>query len=131
MKTVIQKQQRLNGHNGTNWEFRDFVTSASFHLTLGKTHIYALIEVAEGWAKNRRALTNNGFFIPGLRGLRERGLVWYKDPLYTGKSTHSELNEIYGLTKAGEAVIVLLKESGLYQEISGSWNYTEPVKKAG
>jgi hypothetical protein len=92
--------------------FRDHVHRISFQLTLTKTQIDTLVELD--------AYLNHDGPYPswvhwhmhgrGITGLERRGLVrqinwWHPDDPPT-----------YEVTKAGELVVGLLKEAGLYQQ---------------
>lgn len=103
-----------------NERLRAHVTRVGFDLSLGRTHIAALVLVAEGWAKNRYINTAGtgrnlwSWFVPGVRGCEDRGLTWHNDPGPVGDKKPP--NQIYGLTPAGKLVVALLKEAGIYDE---------------
>lgn len=130
-----------------NEELRAHVTRVGFDLTLGKTHIAALVWLEElravGWDAGKLAdtrISNNrqahrlGFshFVIGMRGLEDRGLLTHdvqtreqqiawsrKHPvrrLDNGSLTVPHNPRVWKLTKAGRAVVSLLKESGIYDE---------------
>lgn len=121
-----------------NHALRQHVTSASFALVLGSTHIAALVqadyalrrnktlneELADGTvgqistpARNgphRRAFTLSA---TGMNGLIRRGLILHT---YPDKPTgENRPDEIWEITEAGRLVIGLLKESGLWAEYGG------------
>ena len=106
-----------------NVTLRDYVQRSAFDLNLGRTHVAALVyldlciqndprhvNVPDG-----RSVYSN--FIDGSRGLERRGLVvhhWTRDKRtgYSAKGTKAH----YTITRAGQLVIELLKEAGLYDE---------------
>lgn len=101
---------------------RAHVTRVGFDLTLGKTHIAALVYLNETirqrtyfpWPGEgtvyRTAFTH---FASCARGLGERGLVIHK---YREEKKHQGIYWHYKITKAGKLVVELLKEAGIYQE---------------
>jgi hypothetical protein len=94
-----------------NVALRAHVTDHSFVLTMRKTHIETLTEIAGGERKF------GGNFITPVRGLQARGLVVHKHkPNFRGKSSgsqHDLITDYYRLTRAGWAVYDLLVEAGL------------------
>lgn len=127
-----ESQQNLRAH----------VTRTGFDLSLGKTHIAALVWLEElrrhKWESTNfrrpskgsmgRAFNN---FVSGMRGLQDRGLVEHhydRDrALAFGRTNPTRRREdgvlqikhdpkTWKITKAGKLVIGLLKESGLYDE---------------
>lgn len=125
-----------------NEALRDHVTSAAFVLSLGKTHVAALVrldlelaaEVCLDYASVRG--TPNGALhrqdVTALNGLITRGLVTHRfDEAYgAGGPKHAEYiakisegtwprNINWAITRAGRLVCELLQECGLYQEHAG------------
>lgn len=100
MKTKFSKDTKREGI--WNPTFREFVTEASFHLTLSKNQIRFLVEAAERskWTDDKGIVKTN-MFIVAYRALHAKGLM----------------SSIGTLTKAGELTVGLLKEAGLYQEM--------------
>lgn len=90
---------------------RAHVTRVGFDLTLGWTQIEAIVRVAEAHRTQKDVFTNMRYWIAAVRGCIDRGLVVYK---YAGGG--KPLHKHYKLTRAGEMVIGLLRESGLYEE---------------
>lgn len=119
-----------------NGALRGHVTSTAFALTLGPTHIAALVLIdiqlqhdeppIDREANTLRTIDRPAYrpwnqFATGCHGLEARGLIDHicererepgENQLYMAPS------RIWHITPAGEAVIVLLKESGLYAEYS-------------
>lgn len=103
-----------------NHRFRDFTTRTAFNLSLGTTHIKALVIVHEAYAKDRdltsrseHGIIFDSHFVPGVQGCIKRGLAWHEAPERYGAKLPSE---VYGLTKAGELMVELLKEAGIWQQ---------------
>lgn len=92
--------------NRVNEELRQHVTRVGFDLSLGRTHIAALVMLD---APFQRSFSH---FVGGARGLQERGLVWHRMP----PNNKTSIRKIWGITKAGELVKDLLKEAGIWQE---------------
>lgn len=107
----------------TNDMLRAHVTGAAFHLTLGKTHIAALVHLEQVIAAE--ALTGEvsswprpaglGNFVSGASGLIARGLVTHTVPLKADVS-RVPFGEFWQITRAGRLVLDLLRESGIWQE---------------
>lgn len=119
----------------TNDLLRSHVTRVGFDLTLGKTHIAALVYLNESIRQKRYIATNvrhlrfpadpqsqlparsharaYAHFATGMHGLEDRGLVIHH---YRPDKRDTLLKWHFTITKAGKLVIELLKEVGLYQE---------------
>lgn len=112
----------------TNDLLRSHVTGAAFHLTLGKTHIAALVHLEEvlafeetcGLAVSRRGGPRHvhlGNFVTGASGLVARGLVHHDDPYGPGvRHDDKPFAEFWQITTAGRLVLQLLREAGVWQE---------------
>lgn len=94
-----------------NHLLRDHVTRVGFDLSLGFTHIEALVRVAEAHRTKRDIAVHMRYWIAAVRGCIDRGLVTHK---YAGGG--KPLHHHYKLTPAGQLVIGLLREAGLYDE---------------
>lgn len=109
---------------------RDHVTRVGFNLSLGRTHIAALVELDISLQRDeyintvhsakayRFAFRND---IVGRQGLEDRGLIIHHS------DAHPEPGEnfiprrrLFTITEAGKAVITLLKEAGIYQEYAAA-----------
>jgi hypothetical protein len=126
-----------------NEAFRSHVTSTTFVLTLGASHIAALAHVAHELKRNRsieedlknktidrRAKPRSGplrrafaHSATGMNGLVSRGLVIHhhlrEEDRQPGKWTgHLKPTDIWTITRAGELVIELLTEAGIWQEFA-------------
>jgi hypothetical protein len=126
-----------------NRALRNHVTSASFTLVLGSTHIAALVwtdhmlrrnrsfeqDRAEGTYGERqppgqalhpRAFANHA---TGITGLYRRGLITRLAEPHGGEPYEVWGNrtpaEMWEITEAGRLVVGLLKESGLWAEFGG------------
>lgn len=118
--------------------FRDHVTSVGFALSLGKTHIAALVDLDHQLRLNlasrridydihvrgpiRTMPRAFAHFVPGVDGLIRRGLVEHILPAeyqQPGVSTRDlRPSRVWRITRAGRIVINLLKESGVYQDFA-------------
>lgn len=103
-----------------NKALRAHVTDHSFVLTLRKTHIAVLAEIAHGIRPERRP----GFvdhFIPAVHGVIRRGLLEHRHrPNFIGKTegkVSEPITNYYRLTRAGWAVFDLMVEAGLAEAI--------------
>ncbi len=119
-------RRRINPPAQRNEALRAHVTRVGFDLTLGRTHIAALVYLNESNERGTYINTNKvsgpfgrafSHFISGIRGCEDRGLTFHSyDPAQ--KDTHT--GNHYTITRAGELVIELLRESGLYAEYAGA-----------
>jgi len=110
----------------TNDMLRAHVTGAAFHLTLGKTHIAALVHLEEriaadltGWeqAKQPRStMPHLGNFTTGAAGLISRGLVTHNDFPPGAHWADARFSAMWQITPAGRLVLELLREAGIWQE---------------
>ena len=127
-----------------NEPLRAHVTRVGFDLSLGRTHVAALvwiditIKLDRGgpWSRPAERHPRRNYqhhlghahanFKGGMHGLQDRGLVVWTDPrtikLPRGMQNFSELpaRRIWRITPAGRLVIGLLKESGLYEEYAAA-----------
>jgi hypothetical protein len=117
-----------------NEALRSHVTRVGFDLTLGKTHIAALVYLNE-CLKQRRYIpahkTENrplrhtfAFFASGAHGLQDRGLILHH---YRPDKHDAGLKWHYTITKAGKLVVALLQEAGIYQEYADALPRLEVV----
>jgi hypothetical protein len=103
-----------------NEALRQHVTRVGFDLTLGKTHIAALVYL-DVCIRNRTYMRVDGrpwsHFAGGVNGCIARGLVEHH---YAGRPTRrgqiDHMGRHYTITKAGRLVRDLLKEAGIWQE---------------
>jgi hypothetical protein len=110
----------------TNDMLRSHVTGAAFHLTLGKTHIAALVHLDEvityeelnGPAKRHELPRNRhvGNFVTGATGLLVRGLVTHTPPPPRTRMDNKPFGNFWQITPAGRLVLGLLREAGIWQE---------------
>jgi len=139
-----------------NEALRAHVTSAKFVLTLGGTHIAALVSVVARLADDRTTdemlrdyragkgplrdidppaghPLRRAFRNPGMNGLIERGLLIHTMPYARNGRRGNDTNdwrpsEIWTITPAGQAVITLLREAGIWQEYAGALAPVEAPK---
>lgn len=110
----------------TNDMLRAHVTGAAFHLTLGKTHIAALVHLEEvldhekaNGAGTRSALPRNphlGNFTTGAAGLISRGLITHTMPQPRVRLDNKPFGEFWQITRAGRLALDLLREAGIWNE---------------
>lgn len=115
-----QKKNTKNNTTQINEALRGHVTRTGFDLSLGKSHIAALIIIdlqenfptAESISEASSGRSILSSFVSASHGLQERGLVWWNYIPHSNQDPRA----IRGLTTAGKLVLGLLKESGLYDE---------------
>lgn len=109
-----------------NPDLRAHVTRVGFDLSLGRTHIAALVWLNECLAQNLYLSTQTSplrafsHFATGARGLRERGLVEHDSIAAHRPGRRASMRRIWKITKAGRAVITLLREAGIYDEYAAA-----------
>lgn len=129
-----------------NDALRAHVTRVGFDLTLGKTHVAALVYIDQqlkrkGYFRTpvtgpyRKAYAN---FASGAHGLMDRGLLEH----LIASDVHAlsqyrqkykrEMppNRVWRITSAGRLVIALLKEAGIYQEYLDALPVLSAVEEA-
>lgn len=113
---------------------RSHVTRVGFDLSLGKTHIAALVYLdvmirarsqGVGMHVTDLALRRTfAHFAGGARGCIERGLLLHHyDERYSARGPirhRDHLGRHYTITKAGKLVLALLREAGIYQEYAAA-----------
>jgi hypothetical protein len=120
-----------------NENLREHVTNVGFSLTLGKTHIAALVRIDLQLKENLSTLEHLdkfdasprwphifNYFVQGQSGLIERGLIQHIIDIRRrpGESVSAmRPRRIWRITPAGRLVINLLKEAGIYQEYAAMW----------
>lgn len=102
-----------------NEALREHVTRTGFNLTLGKSHIAALVMIVEHWQKDE-SWTSYGapwsHFWTGFQGLKTRGLAWHQYHDTRPPNPYKPPSAFYGLTTAGQYMVGLLSESGIWQD---------------
>lgn len=104
-----------------NAALREHVTRVGFNLTLGKTHIAALVLISEYWAKDLRYHAHGSpwsQWITGNQGCRARGLTWHQPHDTRGIPVDQRPlpSAYFGVTTAGQYTIGLLAEAGIWQD---------------
>ena len=99
-----------------NGLLHEYVTRTGFDLSLGKTHIAALVVINEarlnpGYRPETHHEPAFRFWVPATQGLRSRGLAEHHWP-----GRDRPFAWYHRLTKAGILVADLLKEAGLYDQ---------------
>lgn len=131
-----------------NEYLRAHVTRVGFDLSMGKSHVAALVYIDhvrlakwDASSVNTRGIPGPlgrayAHFATGARGLQERGLVIHTPPK-TSTSSRSITDadgtwhffwepKTFRITKAGRLVIGLLKEAGIYDEYAALLDIREP-----
>lgn len=93
--------------NVADRKFAGYVTSIAFQMSLSKSMVINLLDIA-----NDKMRSREGIYIYGLRDnavpsracLEERGLIYAPDPEWPGR---------YMLSEAGKHVVELLKIAGI------------------
>lgn len=115
-----------------NESLREHVTSVGFNLSLGKTHIAALVktdielkanlsttEYLQRYGAGPREPRVFNLFATGNSGLIQRGLLEHiAESRRKPGERYGDMKprRIWRITPAGRLVINLLKEAGIYQE---------------
>ena len=114
-----------------NEALRAHVTSAKFVLTLGGSHIAALVWIdwntrhgpsmsAEPGAVTQHHKPAHGpwrFIVPGCNGIIDRGLAVHHPFRNSGSGIDERpFGQAWQITPAGQAVITLLREAGIWDE---------------
>jgi hypothetical protein len=95
-----------------NEQFAQYVQSTAFSLSLGRTHMRALIRLA---TRDPLWMSSNGSSSPtALHGLERRGLVTHH-PHVGEPPPFGDDAQDWELTTAGKLVVMLLAEAGLVQ----------------
>ena len=103
-----------------NARFQDYVTSTTFHLSLSRQMIQALM-IAKCMHEGKESHhLDFGRSVPALKSIIERGLiehhdrpVEYKDWDFITQMEFNQTHRWYTLTTAGQLVYQLLQEAGL------------------
>lgn len=111
-----------------NETFRQWTRGVSFVLSMGKTQVATLVAIhtsqnmADHIGSHHKLLRN---WVGAVSGLRDRGLVLHHAYETTEASiaarAKKKFSAFYELTAAGEHVVGLLKEAGVYQELEGEF----------
>lgn len=109
-----------------NTELRQWARGISFTIAMGRRQVYTLIQIylsadrqyGTMMVGDRHRLVRH--FITSAHCLIDRGLliapIW-QDGKLRGKAGEHTYGELWRLTRAGELVIGLLKEAGIYDEV--------------
>lgn len=126
-----------------NEQLRAHVTRVGFDLSLGKTHIAALVYLNECLRQRRYIDTRKtegpharafSWFATGMHGCIDRGLVIHHyrpttdlPPKERQKAERQGFKRHYTITPAGKLVVSLLQEAGIYEEFADALPRLEVV----
>lgn len=117
-----------------NEALRAHVTRVGFDLSLGRTHVAALVYLNESIAQGRHFHKIEGplrrtfaLWASGIHGCEVRGLTVHHYSPDAPRGIDVGLAPHYSLTRAGELVVELLRESGLYDEYAAALPQREAV----
>jgi hypothetical protein len=99
-----------------NAALRAHVSDHSFVLSLRKTHVFVLNDIAHNQRTDDRRGGAPAFFITASHALIRRGLLAHKHgPNFKGVAGEfgDDITDYYRLTRAGWAVFDLLVEAGM------------------
>lgn len=109
----------------TNDALRQWARGVSFTIAMGRRQVYQLVQlhisadrqqITQGMIGHYHRHTRN--FITSMNCLLDRGLIVV--PVWNPKKRESLgplVKDHWHLTRAGELVIELLKEAGIYEEV--------------
>jgi hypothetical protein len=116
----------------TNQALRQYVTRVSFDMSLSNNQIETLVYLdlmrhceesdRSLYAQSREApyghpIAHEGrYFVAGANKLKQKGLVEHE--YREDQKATQTWNEIWRFTRAGDLVVELLKEAGLYAEVA-------------
>lgn len=113
----------------TNEALRQWARGVSFTIAMGRRQVYTLISLHIS-AERKYGIGVNSLigdyhrhmrsFVTTTNCLVDRGLVnphvWHNEKLRRERDGTHSVRELWQLTRAGELVIDLLKEAGIYDE---------------
>lgn len=123
-----------------NSELRQWARGVSFTIAMGRRQVYTLVSThlsadrtyllstgrTEGFLGDRHPQMRH--FVTSMHCLIDRGLV--EAPIWNGgvKKGEPRLAKYWHLTRAGELVVELLKEAGIYAEVVAELEAAEKPK---
>lgn len=120
---MVSRVRKMPARPVVNEALRGHVTRVGFDLTLGRTHVAALVALKEsieaGHWLNTGTQSVFSHFVSGMHGCERRGLIrhHYRQPEWkNGVRSDLPPGEHYTITTAGELVVGLLREAGVYDE---------------
>lgn len=126
---VSAARRRINPPAARNEALRAHVTRVGFDLSLARSHVAALVYLNESaerdeWVGTRQVIRGAlyrafSLWATGAEGLIRRGLIVHH---YQSSERTGSPNPHYTITRAGELVIDLLREAGLYAEYATALN---------
>lgn len=108
-----------------NGALRQWARGISFTIAMGRRQVYTLIQLHLSAERKYGSMMvgdrhrDTRHFVTSMHCLQDRGLViahvWKSEKLRLRAGLHT-YSDLYQLTRAGELVIELLKEAGIYEE---------------
>lgn len=121
----------------TNTALRQWARGVSFTIAMGRRQVFTLVclhlsaerPMSMGLLGGRHRHMSN--LITSAHCLDERGLliphVWRSEQIRREAATH-KYGDLWQLTRAGELVIELLKEAGIYAEVQGELEASDRLR---
>lgn len=122
----------------TNTALRQWARGISFTIAMGRRQVFTLISLhLSAEHKHGTLLVGDrhrimSHFIISTHCLVDRGLViahvWNDEKLQGQGAADRTYKELWSLTRAGELVIELLKEAGIYEEVKAELEAANQLK---
>lgn len=126
-----------------NTSLRQWARGVSFTIAMGRRQVFTLVSIEASKdvqaSLGVRMLIGDRHrqmcsFVTSARCLVDRGLViphvWLSETLRKESHKH-KTSELWQLSRAGELVIELLKEAGIYQEVLEELHTADKVRLVG
>lgn len=121
-----------------NTELRQWARGISFTIAMGRRQVYTLISIhmsaQREWDLGGHAIIGERHrhmrsFVQNGHCLVDRGLivahVWGRNKIQRKQDKKYLVRDLWQLTAAGELVIGLLKEAGIYDEVRAELEYAD------
>lgn len=119
----------------TNTALRQWARGISFTIAMGRRQVFTLVSLHLSAEREHGKMMMVGdrhrfmcSFVTSANCLVDRGLVdphiWKKETLRREANKH-KMGELWQLTRAGELVIGLLQEAGIYDEVRAELENTD------
>lgn len=124
MQSTARKPKPRPALSTVNQALREWTRGTSFTLAMGRTQVATLVALHA--SQNRAHLVGRDhrllrLFVQAARALGERGLVrhhpWQDQQEFQRRVLVGRFRLFFEVTRAGELVVQLLREAGIYQEL--------------